>query len=361
MEERSFPPINNPECPMLNYRSYTFQEKWLIINQVKDSSNKKKKLEELGVPRTTYYDWLSHNLRTGSKAPQRVWNKAPEWVDQKVREFRLSGDPLKESPARIMEHLEELGYFITESGVKSIIKRLGLPKLRYPVKKNFYIRPRAEKFFQVLCLDELDFLRFRPHDTNVLNFVDEASYYPVRSTVYGRKINQNDVVKSLKEIKREYNKLPKILRLDNLQVYKSRKVRKYCQKEGIILDYITKGCPEENWPVEVWHRALNQNVIYRNGFAKISDWQRAVDKFREYFINNWRIRSDPILRTPKEIAYAFTTPATQHRLKLKLMRKHYRKVQPDGKIYLNGKRVNLGQEFASQKVFLPALLSVRNV
>lgn len=346
---------------MANYRSYSLQEKWLILNQVKEAKNIRQKLKELEVPKSTYYDWLSHNLRTGSKAPHLVWNKAPEWVDQEVKKCRESSDPLKESPARIMEYLERLEYFITESGVKSIIKRLGLPKLRKPAKRRFYIRPKAEKFFQVLCLDELDFLRFRPHDTNVLNFVDEASYYPVKSTVYGRKINRNDVVLALDEIEKEYGRLPKILRLDNLQVYKSRKVRKYCQKKGIVLDYITKGCPEENWPVEVWHRALNQGVIYRNGFARIEDWQRAIDKFREYFINNWRIRSDPILRTPKEIAYAFTTPATQHRLKLKLMRKHYRKVQPDGRIYLNGKRVYLGEKFSSQKVFLPSLLSVRNV
>lgn len=346
---------------MSNYRSYTLQEKWLIVKQVKEASNRREKLKELEVPKSTYYDWLSHNLRTNSKAPHQVWNKSPEWVDQKVTELRLSNDPLKESPARIMEHLEELGYFLTESGIKSIIKRLGLPRLRQPTKREFYIRPKAEKFFQVVCVDERDFLRFRPHDTNVLNFVDEASYYPLKSIVIEGKANRHHVVKALKEIKKEYGKLPKILRTDNAQIYKSRIIKKYCQKKGIILDYITKGCPQENWPVEVWHRALNQNVIYRNGFVKISEWQRAIDRFREYFINHWRIRSDPILRTPKEIAYAFTSPATQHRLKLKLMRKHYRKVQSDGKIYLNGKRVYLGQEFSSQKVFLPALTCVRNV
>jgi len=348
MEERSFHPFNTIERPMKYYRLYTIQEKWLIVNQVKEATNKRGELKELEVPKSTYHDWLNNDLRNKSKAPHKVWNKAPEWVDQEVTARRVSGDPLKESPARIMEHLEKLGYFITESGVKSIIKRLGLPKLRKPVKRSFYIRPKAERFFQVLCLDELDFLRFRPYDINILNFVDEASYYPVKSIVFGRKINQYDVIGALREIEKEYAKLPKTLRTDNLQVYKSRKVKRYCQRKGITLDYITKGYPEENWPVEVWHRALNQNVIYRNGFAKISDWQRAVDKFRVYFINYWRIRSDPILRTPKEIAYAFTTPATQHRLKLKLIRKHYRKVQPDGKIYLDGKRVYLGQKFSSQ-------------
>lgn len=186
MEERSFQSINTLECPMANYRSYSLQEKWLILSQIKEAKNIRQKLKELNVPKSTYYDWLSHNLRTGSKAPHYVWNKASEWVEQEVKQCRESNDPLKESPARIMEHLERLNYFITESGVKSIIKRLKLPKLRYPIKKNFYIRPKAEKFFQVLCLDELDFLRFRPHDINVLNFIDEASYYPVKSTVFGR-------------------------------------------------------------------------------------------------------------------------------------------------------------------------------
>ena len=89
------------------------------------------------------------------------------------------------------------------------------------------------------------------------------------------------------------------------------------------MDFITKGCPEENWPVESWHRNLNQDVIYRNGYTTIQEWQKAVDKYRTFHNYQKRLRSDPIQRTPAEIAFAYTTPLTQARIIAKLKRKHF--------------------------------------
>ncbi|MFH1656526.1 MAG: hypothetical protein ABH956_01995, partial [Candidatus Nealsonbacteria bacterium] len=39
--------------------------------------------------------------------------------------------------------------------------------------------------------------------------------------------------------------------------------------------------------------------------------------------NDKRLNSDPLKRTPNEIATAITSKNTQQRLKLKLLRKHY--------------------------------------
>ncbi len=88
------------------------------------------------------------------------------------------------------------------------------------------------------------------------------------------------------------------------------------------MDFITKGCPEENWPIESWHRNLNQDLIYRKGYATIQEWQKAIDGYRDFHNYQKRLRSDPIQRTHAEIAFAYTTPLTQARIIARLKRKH---------------------------------------
>jgi transposase len=308
---------------MKKYQIFTQTQKWEIVKRINESSNKRREMAKLGISRSTYYDWKKSECQTKKKAPLNVWNKVPKKIEEKIKEYRLSGDPLKQSPARIVEQLEaNEGYIITESGVKSVLVRLKLNGILRIQKKHYHIRPKAEKFLQVVCADDVEFLRFKPRDTHVLNFSDEASYFALSSTVTEHKVNAYSIIKGLKEIKRVYGKYPKVLRLDNAQAHKSKKVARYCDKNSIKLDFITKGCPEENWPVESWHRNLNQDVIYRNGYATIQEWQRAIDKYRHFHNFKKRLRSDCNKRTPAEIAFAYTTPATQARLKARLQRKH---------------------------------------
>lgn len=200
--------------------------------------------------------------------------------------------------------------------------RLKLNGFLKPKHKSYYIRPKAEKFLQVLSVDDVEFMRYKPRDTYVLNFIDEASYLAVESRAYEHKTNGYDIIKGLKRMKQTYGRYPKMLRLDNAQAHKARKVIAFCLKHHIVIDFITKGCPEENWPVESWHRNLNQDVIYRHGYATIKEWQKAIDEYRTFHNTTKRLRSDPIQRTPAEIAFCYTTPLTQARLKAKLQRKH---------------------------------------
>lgn len=236
----------------------------------------------------------------------------------------MSQNPREQSPARIVEQLEgNEGYIITESGVKSVLVRLKLNGMLKPKKRHYSIRPKAEKFLQVVCVDDVEFQRYRPRDTYVLNFTDEASYLAMESRVYGHRTNGHDITGGLERIRQEYGRYPKVLRLDNAQAHRSKKVARFCARKHIKLDFITKGCPEENWPVESWHRNLNQDVIYRYGYDTIQEWQKAVDEYRNFHNYRRRLRSDCIQRTPAEIVFARTSPLTQARLKAKLQRKHY--------------------------------------
>ena len=81
--------------------------------------------------------------------------------------------------------------------------------------------------------------------------------------------------------------------------------------------------------MESWHRNLNQDLIYRNGFETIQEWQEAIDEYRNFHNYKKRLRSDHLQRTPSEIAFAVTTPTTQARLKAKLQRKQYGQINVD--------------------------------
>jgi len=277
----------------------------------------------MGIPKSSYYDWKKNDCKVKSKAPHHVWNKTPKNVENKVEEYRLSGNPLKQSPARIVENLEQRdNYLITESGVKSVLVRLKLNGTLRPGKKKYHIRPKAEKFLDVVSVDDIEFMRFNPHDTYSLNFSDEASYLAIESKVMSHKIRSYDIIRGLKMIRAKYGRYPKKIRLDNARAHYALKVAKFCKKNNIDMDFITKGCPEENWPVESWHRNLNQDLIYRHGYGSVREWQKAIDDYRYFHNYQKRLRSDPIQRTPAEIAFAYTTPLTQARIKAKLKRKH---------------------------------------
>jgi hypothetical protein len=306
----------------MNYQTFTLAQKLSIINQVNQAVDKKRELIKLGIARSTYYDWLPTGGQVKSKAPHQVWNKTPIEIETKIKAYRLSHDPLQQSPARIVENLERHdGYLMAESGVKSVLVRQGLNGFLKPKKRHYTIRPKAEKFLDCVCVDDVDFLRYQPHDTAILNFIDEASYFDLESKALGHKVRQYDIITGLKLIKQRYNRYPKVLRLDNARTHHANRVKKFCLKNHITLDFITKGCPEENWPVESFHRNLNQDVIYQHGYATVGEWQQAVDEYRRFHNHYKRLRSDPIQRTPTEIAFAFTSPLTQARLKVKLQRK----------------------------------------
>lgn len=309
---------------MKKYQMFTKQEKWSVVRRVENSANKTRELAKLNISKSTFYDWKKNNCEVKSKAPHHIWNKTPAEIEQKIKTYRLSGKALQQSPARIVEQLEyNERYIMAESGVKSVLTRLQINNLLRPRKKRYYIRPKAEKFLDVVSLDDVEFIRHEPRDTYVLNFTDEASYFALESRVYAHRTNSYNILKGLRTIKKTYGRYPKKIRLDNARAHKSRKVIRFCVRNNIDMDFITKGCPEENWPVESWHRNLNQDIIYRHGYSHITEWQKAIDGYRHYHNYTKRKRSDPIQRTPAEIAFAYTTPLTQARLKLKLQRKLY--------------------------------------
>jgi len=74
---------------------YSQSEKMEIIRMVEESNlSVKKTLEEMDVPRSSFYDWYKRyqergyeGLRTKSRRPNQFWNAIPEWEKERVVEI----------------------------------------------------------------------------------------------------------------------------------------------------------------------------------------------------------------------------------------------------------------------------------
>jgi transposase len=108
-------------------------EKLEIIRLVENSElGVKRTLEELGINRSTFYEWYRNYLENGfeglkPKVPNRksFWNKIPDRERNKVVELALENTEL--SPRELAYHItDNQGWFISESSVYRILKERGL-------------------------------------------------------------------------------------------------------------------------------------------------------------------------------------------------------------------------------------------
>ena len=108
-------------------------EKMEIIRIVEDSQlSVKRTLQELGISRSTFYEWYKRyrengydGLKQHSKEQKVFWNKIPDKERQKVVETALNKEDL--SPRELAYHItDNQGWFISESSVYRILKSRGL-------------------------------------------------------------------------------------------------------------------------------------------------------------------------------------------------------------------------------------------
>ena len=112
---------------------YSQSEKMEIIRMVEESNlSVKKTLQEMDVPRSSFYEWYKRyqkegyeGLRTKTKRPNQFWNAIPEWERERVVEIaRLY--PEKSCREIACYVTDNVGYFISESSVYRILKEKNL-------------------------------------------------------------------------------------------------------------------------------------------------------------------------------------------------------------------------------------------
>jgi hypothetical protein len=308
------------------------QQKLKVIEQECLRLNKPRYwiLKQLGIPRSTYYDWKKTGGKTKSKAPKVVWNKTSERVESIIIGIRddITKYRSQRSGQGISSQLEVMDIFITPSGVKNVLVRFGKSNELIRIKKTFIIYPRSTEFLGVVCIDDVSLSNKKPRDYAVFNAIDEYSQESVAISFVDHRINRYDVIELLEKIKEEYGKYPKILRFDNARAHLSLLVKQFCEDNNIIIQPIDKGVPQQNWPVESFNGVIKKDLLTSSLWIwdNLDDKQDLLERYREYYNCEKRLRSDYLNRTPREISTAITSINTQKRLQYRLLRKHYGQV-----------------------------------
>jgi len=112
---------------------YPASEKLEIIRLVEQSHLPVgRTLEQLGIPRATFYRWYDRYQAGGPEAlddrsprPDRVWNRVPDYVREKIKNLALEETAL--SPRELAVRFTDTeSYFVSEASVYRLLKALDL-------------------------------------------------------------------------------------------------------------------------------------------------------------------------------------------------------------------------------------------
>jgi transposase InsO family protein len=112
---------------------YPASDKLEIIKLVEQSHLPvKRTLQKLGLPRTTFYRWYDRYQSGGPEAlddrsprPDRVWNRIPDNVRERIRKLALEEPAL--SPRELaVRFTDTQNYFVSEASVYRLLKALDL-------------------------------------------------------------------------------------------------------------------------------------------------------------------------------------------------------------------------------------------
>lgn len=164
----------------------TPEEKLEIIHLVEHSNlSIKGTLEELDVPRSTFYRWYGQNQQDGPDGlqerkpnPHQFWNRNPEGVKKQVVDLALM-HPEKSSRQLACHFVDKMSYFIFESIVYRTLKGFDLvqsPVFEMISAKDKYAIPTR----RVHELWQTDFTHFKVLDWGwyyLSTVLDGYSYY----------------------------------------------------------------------------------------------------------------------------------------------------------------------------------------
>jgi transposase InsO family protein len=308
---------------------YTQSEKMEIIRMVEDSSlSVKKTLEEIGVSRSTFYEWYKRyqedgfeGLRSRNKSPSQVWNTIPEWERQRVVEVarEYPEKSCREVACHITDHM---GYFISESSVYRILKAYNLvtsPVYTVVSAKDQFDNPttRINQLWQT--------------DFSYLKVVDWGWYY--LSTVmddYSRYIlawrlcqtmMADDVKKTLdmaidktgvEHIHVVYR--PRLLS-DNGSAYISKELRDYLEDVEIRHIRTKPYHPMTQGKIERYHRSM-KNIVLLDHYYAPSELEKRIWEWVDYY-NNHRYHEAIDNVTPADKYFGRDQQILQKRKKIK--------------------------------------------
>jgi len=294
---------------------YSPSEKLEIIRIVEESElSVRKTLIELGINRSTFYNWYRHYLEAGieglgPKQPKArtFWNKIPKEVKVQVVQEALEQTEL--SPRELACKITDTqGYFISESSVYRILKSHDL------ITSPSYILMQASDSFKnptrrVHELWQTDFTYFRIIGWGwyyLSTVLDDFSRYIIAwklktsMTAMDVKDTLDEAVSETGVDKIKLKHKPRLLS-DNGPCYLSGELKSYLEKRGMAH---TRGAPYHpmtQGKIERYHRSM-KNVVKLQNYYFPWELEQEISKFVDYY-NNHRYHEALKNVTPADVYF----------------------------------------------------------
>ena len=300
-----------------------------IIHLVEHSNlSVKKTLEELQVPRSTFYSWYQRyqehgmdGLKNKKLKVKQFWNRIPDHVRGQI--VNLALEYPDESPRQLTyRFIDEKAYFVSESSVYRILKGYDLiesPAFEVITAKDKFDNPtkRVNEMWQT------DFTQFLVVDWGwyyLSTVLDDYSRY-ILAYKLSPTMNAQDAEDTLKIAlaKAEIDKVkvyhkPRLLS-DNGPAYHSADLAQFLKERRIDHIHGAPYHPMTQGKIERWHRSM-KNVIKLQNYYAPSELEQAIAEWVKYY-NNQRYHESLENVTPADVYFGREKEIIKKRNKLK--------------------------------------------
>jgi transposase InsO family protein len=308
-------------------------EKHEIIRLVEESSlGVKKTLEELKIPRSTFYKWYKlyseggyEGLGNKKRNIQTYWNVIPADIKKDIVDFSLEFPDL--TPREIaIKYTDSKGYFISESSVYRILKKNDL------ITSPAYVVMEASSEFKdkttrVNQMWQTDFTYFKIIGWGwyyLSTVLDDFSRYIIHWELCST-MDHQDAERTIKSAliksglsNSEYK--PKVLS-DNGPAYISGELAEYFEKAEINHIRGRPYHPQTQGKIERYHRSM-KNIVKLENYYSPSQLEFRLQEFVEYY-NNLRYHESLNNVAPADVYFNRKEEIIQKRnqIKINTMRK----------------------------------------
>jgi putative transposase len=318
---------------------YNQAEKMEIIKTVENSElSARATLVELGVSRSTFYDWYNRYVKWGYEGlaakktnPRKFWNRIPEEEKEKVVAIALES-PGK-SPRELAWYItDKEGYFISESSVYRILKSYDLiPSPAYIVitASNRYKNPtrRINELWQT----DFTYLKVVGWGWYYLgSILDDYSRYIIAWKIF-KTMSASDVKELLDMAVQKtgiatvsVKRRPRLLS-DNGPCYLSGELQKYLDSNRMSHTRGAPNHPMTQGKIERFHRSMKNEVMLQHYYFP-EELRVEVERFIEYY-NNYRYHESLKNVTPADVYFGRMEEIQEKRHRTKMRTLELRKKQ----------------------------------
>ena len=308
---------------------YPASEKLEIIRTVEQSHlSAKRTLDQLGIPRRTFYRWYDRYLEGGPEAledrpsaPSRVWNRIGEDIQDQIVEMALEATDL--SPRELaVRFTDEKHYFVSEATVYRLLKAHDLitSPAYVVIKAGDEFRDKTTRPNEMWQTD-FTYLKVTGWGWFYLSTVlDDFSRY-----IVGWKLcttmNADDVSATL-DIALAASGCDSVTVLhkprllsDNGPCYIAGDLSEYLEENG--MDHVrgAPNHPQTQGKVERWHQTLKNRILLENYYLQ-GDLEAAIAAFVDHY-NNHRYHESLGNLTPADVYFGRGTAILAEREKIK--------------------------------------------